>query len=246
MYLPENQGSSDSRYLLCCVQAALHMSSLYYQGQLQLQSMHHQIKATQSYLQGNANAVEDTQRQNLAVEQELKLEREANELVNQQFVELQERHCELLEKYKSTEAIQENLSKYMNDSNMFADEVARRADSLVNDLQAKLAEGEVANLENCQSISGMILESAKNVLLVRALSSQYSEENPLTPLGYVTEQNLGLQQRNADLSTQVETLAKQVEDGKNEVANLIKALELTAEDRRRKKPRRGKMQGEKT
>ena len=142
--------------------------------------------------------------------------------------------------------IREDLSKYVNDSNMFAEEVARRADSLVNDLQAQLAGGEVAQLENSQSIGGMILESAKNALLVRALSSQHSE-NPLTPLGYVTEQNVGLQQRNADLSKQVETLSKQVEDRENDVANLTKVLQLTAEDEdeygQRKKPRRAKMSG---
>jgi hypothetical protein len=95
--------------------------------------MHHQMKVTQSYHQANAKAVEDAQRQNLAVEQELNREREANELVNQQFLELQDLHCELLDKYKSTEEIQEDLSKYVNNSNMFADKVARRAESLVNE-----------------------------------------------------------------------------------------------------------------
>jgi hypothetical protein len=54
---------------------------------------------------------------------------------------------------------------------MFANEVAKRAESLVNDLQAKLAKGEVAELQNGQSISGMILESAKNALLIEAISS---------------------------------------------------------------------------
>jgi hypothetical protein len=217
------------------------MNNLYHHGQLQLQSMHHQMKVTQSYHQANAKAVEDAQLQNLAVEQELKREREANELVNQQFLELQDLHCELLDRYKSTEEIQEDLSKYVNDLNMFADEVARRAESLVNEHRAKLAGGEVTGLPNGQSISGMILESAKNALLVRAISSQHSEENPLTPLGYVTDQNVVLQQCNMDLSKQVESLTKQVEDGKNEVANLKTALELTTGDGRRKKSRRGKM-----
>jgi hypothetical protein len=44
-----------------------------------------------------------------------------------------------------------------------------------------------------------------------------------------------------ELSLHVETLSRQVEDGKSEVANLKMALELTAEDGRRKKPRRGKV-----
>jgi uncharacterized protein (DUF3084 family) len=72
------------------------MSSLHHQGQLQLQSMHHQLKATQSYLQATANEIEDTRRQNLAVEQELKREREESELVNQQSAELEECHYKLL------------------------------------------------------------------------------------------------------------------------------------------------------
>jgi hypothetical protein len=124
---------------------------------------------------------------------------------------------------------------------MFADEVTRRAESLVNDLRAKLAGDEVAELQNGQSISGMILESAKNALLVKAMSTQHSEEDPLTQLSYVMDQNVGLQQHNVELSKQVETLSRKVEDGKNEVASLSKALELTADDKPRKKPRRGKM-----
>jgi chromosome segregation ATPase len=200
------------------------------------------LQATQSRLQATQNEVENTRRQILAVEQELELEREESELVNQQSMELQERHCELLERYKSAEELKEDLRRYVNESNMFTDEVARRGESLVNDLRAKLAGGEVAELSNGLSISEMILESAKNALLVQAISSQHSED-PLTPLGYVTDQNMGLQQRNRELSLQVETLSRQVEDGKNEVANLNKAFELTAEDGRRKKPRRGKRLG---
>jgi hypothetical protein len=91
----------------------------------------------------------------------------------------------------------------------------------------------------------MILELAKNALLVRAISSQYLEENLLTLLEYITDQNIVLQQRNIDLSIQVKSLSKQVEDRKNKVANLVKALKLTARDRRRKKPQRGKILQEK-
>jgi hypothetical protein len=126
---------------------------------------------------------------------------------------------------------------------MFADEVARRAESLVNDLRAKLAGGEATEPQNNQGISGMILETAKNALLIKTMSSQHSEEDTLTQLSYVMDQNVDLQQRNIELSTQVKTLSRQVEDGKNEVANLNKVLELTAEDGRRKKPRRGKTVG---
>jgi hypothetical protein len=133
--------------------------------------MHHQLKATQSYLQATANEIEDTRRQNLAVEQELQREREASELLNQQSAELQECHCKLLKELKSAEELQEDLSQSVNDSKMFADEVARRAESLVNDLRAKLAGGEATEPQNGQGISGMILETAKNALLGKAMSS---------------------------------------------------------------------------
>ncbi|KZM24117.1 hypothetical protein ST47_g4737 [Ascochyta rabiei] len=198
--------------------------------------MHHHLQATQ-------NEVGNKRRQLLAAEQELQREREANELLNQQCAELQECHYKLLKAHENAEELQKDLSQSVNDSKIFADEVARRAESLVNDLRAKLAGGNVAELQNGQSISGMILESAKNTLLLQAISSQHSEEDPITPLSHVTDQNVGLQQRNNELSRQVETLSRQVEDGRNEVTNLNKALELTAEDGRRKKPRRGKMSG---
>jgi hypothetical protein len=209
------------------------MSSLHYQSQLQ--SMHHQLKTTQSYHQATANEMEDTRRQKLAVEQELKREREESELVNQQSVELEECYYRLLKEYESAKKLQEDLGQSANNSKMFADEVARRAESLVNDLRAKLAGGEVAELQHGQSISGMILESAKNALLVKAMSTQQLEEDPLTQLSCVMDQNVGLQQRNVELSKQVETLSRKVEDGENEVASLSKALELTADDKPRRK-----------
>jgi hypothetical protein len=241
----KNKGNSEARHPACCVQAALHMSSLYHQGQFQLQNMYHQLQATRSYLQAAQKEVEDTRGQILVAEQELQREQETSELLNQQSAELEECHYKFLKEHKSAEDLQEDFSQSVNNSKMFADEVARRAASLVNELQAKLAGGEVSELQNGQSISGMILESAKNALLVKAFSSQNLEEDPLTPLSFITDQNVGLQQRNRELSLQVETLSRQVEDGKNEVANLSKAVELAAEDGRQKKPRRGKMLGEK-
>jgi hypothetical protein len=54
---------------------------------------------------------------------------------------------------------------------MFANKVARRAKSLVNDLRAKLAGGEATEPQNSQGISGIILETAKNALLIKAMSS---------------------------------------------------------------------------
>jgi hypothetical protein len=191
--------------------------------------MYHQLQATRSYLEAaqndieaTRNDVEDKRGQILVVEQELQRERKASELQNQQSAELQEYYYKLLEEHKSAKELQEDFSQSLNNSKMFADEVARRAESLVNQLQAKLAEDEVSELQNGQSISGMILESAKNALLVKAFSSQHPEEDPLAPLSFITDQCVGLQQHNRELSLQVETLSRQVEDGK-------------------KKPRRGKM-----
>jgi hypothetical protein len=115
----------------------------------------------------------------------------------------------------------------------------------VNSPQTRLAEGEAGESENFQSISAMILESAKNALLVEAVSDQHSEDEHFTRLKHVMDQNVELQQRNMALSKQIETLFQQVEEGKNELASLNKALELTAEGGRRKKPRRGKMSASK-
>ncbi|KAI4940885.1 hypothetical protein J4E91_011142 [Alternaria rosae] len=172
------------------------------------------------------------------IEQELQREREAHELLHQQFLELQECHCKLVKEHDSSV---ETLRKSARDSQIFADEVARQAEGLVQDLQAKLAGNEADQSQKSQSISGIILESAKNALLVEAVSSQHSQEEHFVKLKYVMDQNVGLQQRNEVLSRQNETLSQQVENGKSEVASLNKALELCSEDGRRKKPRRGKM-----
>jgi chromosome segregation ATPase len=209
------------------------MNNLYHHGQAQLHSMHRHLQAAQ-------NEVGDRQRQIVATEQELQREREDHELLNQQFVELQECHFKLLKEHEGSERLHEDLHKSVQDSKTFADEVARRAEGLVNSLRARPAGGEAGELQNGQSISEMILESAKNALLVEAVSSQHSEEEHFTKLKYVMDQNMEFQQRNMALSKQIETLSQQVEDGKNEVASLNKALELAAEDGRRKKPRRGK------
>jgi hypothetical protein len=208
--------------------------------QSQLQATQSQLQATQSQLQATQSRLLATQNEVGNTRQELQQEREASELLHQQFVDQQECHCKLLEELKSAEGLEEDLRQ----SKMFADEVAKQAESLVNDLHAKLAGGEVAELPNGRSISGMILESARNALLIEAFS-QNLEEGTHTPLSYLTEQNVLLQQSSKELSQQVKILSRQVEDGKSEVANLKKALELTAEDGQRKK-RRGRPAGRKS
>ncbi|KAE8834158.1 hypothetical protein HRS9122_08238 [Pyrenophora teres f. teres] len=202
------------------------MSNLYHHNLAQLQNAHRHLQATQ-------NEVGNARRQIVATEQELQRERDTSELLNQQLIELQECHYRLQKEL-------ERLNQSVKDSKMFADEVAEKAEILVNNFRTRLAGGEVEGLHVGQSISGLILESAKNALLVKAVSSQHSGDEQFTELSYVMDQNLDFQQRNMELSKQVETLSQQVKDGKSEVASLNKALELAAEDGRRKKPRRGK------
>ncbi|XP_014551498.1 hypothetical protein COCVIDRAFT_112784 [Bipolaris victoriae FI3] len=195
--------------------------------------MYHHLQVAQS-------EVGNIQRQNLAIEKALQQERKASELSNQQFIELQECHDELVKEYASCEKIQEDLKKSATDSRMFADEVAKRAESLLNNSSGRLAEGDVDGSQNGQSISGMLLESAKNALIVQAISSQRSEDEEFTKLRDVMDQNVDFQCHIMKLQEQIKTLSQQVEDGKNEVASLNKALELATEDGRRKKSRRGK------
>ena len=202
------------------------MSNLYHHNLAQLQNAHRHLQATQ-------NEVGNARRQIVATEQELQRERDTSELLNQQLMELQECHYKLLEEH-------ERLNQSVKDSKMFADEVAEKAESLVNNFRTKLAGGEVEGLHNGQSISEMILESAKNALLVETISSQHSGDEQLTKLNYVMDQNVVFQQRNMELSKQIETLSQQVKDGKSELASLNKALELATEDGRRRKPKRGK------
>ncbi|KAJ6199984.1 hypothetical protein J3E72DRAFT_185556, partial [Bipolaris maydis] len=98
------------------------------------------------------------------------------------------------------------------------------------------AGNEVGELQNGQTISGMILESAKNALLIKAISSQHPEDEHFAKLKYVMDQN-----RNLELSKMNETLSQQVRNNEDEIASLNKALKLAVEDGQRRKPRRGKM-----
>ncbi|KAG9186445.1 hypothetical protein G6011_09553 [Alternaria panax] len=180
-----SEGSIEPHHQTCCVQAAVYVNNLYHHNQAQLRNVNLQLQATQ-------NEVEDARRQIVATEQALQREREESELLNQQFIELQECHCKLLKEHENSEGLHGDLHQSATDSQMFADEVAKRAESLVNNLRAKLDGAEACELQNGQSISGMILESAKNALLVQTILSQDPEE-ALTKLKYVMDQNVNLQ-----------------------------------------------------
>lgn len=192
-------------------------------------------------LQASQNEVGTIRRQMAMTEQELQRERDSNELLNQGIMELQECHSKLLEEHKSCEGLNIDLHQSAEKSKEFADEVSRRAEDLVNSYRAKLTGSELGELRNPQTISGMILESAKNALLVKAVSSQHSEDEHFSKLKYVMDQNVDFQQRNMELSKTNESLSQQVEHKENEIASLNKALQLAVEDGPRKKSRRRNM-----
>ncbi|XP_014553188.1 hypothetical protein COCVIDRAFT_29559 [Bipolaris victoriae FI3] len=192
------------------------------------------------HLQLAQSEIGNTRQQILAIEKELQQERKASELFNQQFIKLQECHDKLLKEYKSCARVQEDLNKSTTESQMFADKVARRAESLLNNSQANLVRGDIESSQNSQSISKIILESAKNALLMQEISSQHSENNDFAKLRYVMDQNVDFQYHNIELSEKIKTLSQQVKDRKNKVASLNKALEIATEDEQQKKSRREK------
>jgi hypothetical protein len=140
---------------------------------------------------------------------------------------------------KRVETLNDSLSQSAANSEAFAVEVSRKAEKLVNNLQA-ISDGGDMPVLNGQSVSAMILESAKNLQLVNAMSGQFSEEHTLSQLRYVMDQNVDLQLRKGELDYQIKAMSQQVEDSSSEIATLKMALELTSDDRSRKKTRRGK------
>lgn len=227
------QGNYDGQHPACCVQAALQCYHISQYNLSQLQSAQRQLQTVENELQHTQQLLHTTQ-------VELQREREESEIANQQFLELEECHFKLKRNHESVEALNEELTRSVRQSQAYTKEVSERAEGLINHLRAKSTGVEVAEMHNGQSVSGMILESAKNALLVAAMSGSFGPEDQITKLKYVMDQNVDFQQRNMELSKQVEFTAIQLEDRHNEVVNLKKALELTTDDRQRRKPRRGK------
>ncbi|KAJ5028938.1 hypothetical protein J3E73DRAFT_389528 [Bipolaris maydis] len=228
------EGITETQHQRYCVQAALGIYNLYYHGQAQLQSIYRNLQISQ-------NKVGNIQRQIAIAEQELQRERDSNKLLNQGFIELQECHSKLLDDHKSCKGLNIDLHQSTEKSKEFANKVSQRAEGLVNSYRAKLARNKVGELQNSQTISGMILESAKNALLIKAISSQHPEDEHFAKLKYIIDQNVDFQQRNLELSKINETLSQQVRNNKDKIASLNKALKLTVKDRQRRKPRRGKI-----
>ncbi|OAL56162.1 hypothetical protein IQ07DRAFT_498641 [Pyrenochaeta sp. DS3sAY3a] len=239
MVLKQIQGAYASQHPVCCVQSALSVHNLLLQTQSQLQNTYKLLQTTQSELRNSQDHVESTQ-------EELSHARQLCEETKQQFFELDECHCRLKKDYEYSEALRHELDQSIQRSEDHAEEVARRAEGLVKHMTAKLSGADVTEMPNGQSISGLLLESASNALLVAAMSEGYPQKEEITQLKYVMDQNVIFQEKNLDLTQELESLrsinenlSKQAEESKHEAANLTKALEITREDKW-KKARRSK------
>ncbi|KAF9729886.1 hypothetical protein PMIN01_11819 [Paraphaeosphaeria minitans] len=230
----------------CCVQAAIQMNNLYHQGQAQLQNTLAQLQSTHIQLR-------HTQSQNIEIQKELDRARGACELVNQEFLELKQNHDNLQKDQEEAVALQAQLTKSMEEYRSYAEEVARQAQEIINNVRTGPTEGEVGEGHNGQSISAIILQSAKSVLLVEATTRGYSETDILDRLKYVIDQNAvfrlqigslseALEARGKELEArgkELEARGKELEARDKEIASLNKAFELTAEEGKRTRSRRG-------
>jgi hypothetical protein len=216
----------------------LHLNNLY-------QSTRFQLANTQQQLQQYAEQCQ-TERQYIKTEldstlQRLHEERDASEVVNQDFSTLEDCHLKLQEEHKRIVAHNYHLEESVKTSNEYAKEVSVKAESLINHhLQTEGRGGEAAEGRKGQSLSAMILESAKNSLLVNAMSRQFPEEHINNQLKYVMDNNVQFQLRITELEQQNKVMSQQLENANNENANLKKAAELVSEDQQQQKPRRGR------
>ncbi|KAF1967664.1 hypothetical protein BU23DRAFT_602703 [Bimuria novae-zelandiae CBS 107.79] len=252
------KGSSVSPH--CCVQAAIQMNNLYHHVQAQLQNTLAQLQTTQ-------NQLRHTHIQKIEIQEELESERGACELVNQQFLELKQNHDNLQKDQEEAVALRAQLTKSMVDYRSYAEEVTRQAEKIINDLRTRTVEGEVGGTHDGQSISAMILQSARNTLLVEATTRGYSETDILDKLKHVMDQNVEFQLENERLSEaleaqdreleardreleardreleardrKLEARDKEMEARDMEMASLNKALELTTEEGKQARSRRG-------
>jgi hypothetical protein len=225
--------------MVCCVKTALHVNNLYCIARTQLENAQqecHAIKNTlyTCYEQYRCH-VNSLQRQAESTQLELERERKVSEVANQQLLALEDRYIGLQREQQRTE-------QSAKDTLLVAQEVSRQ----------------VEGYQNGQGVGELILESAKNLQLVEAMSGHYTEEDTVTKLRYSMEQNVEIQQRNNQLYHQLMAMSQQVENGKDtitnlekamdnlaknrddEIANLKKALELTSADKQQKRPRRAK------
>lgn len=208
------------------------MNNLYHHGQAQLQTTLARLQSTQSQLH-------HTHIQNTEIQKELDRERGACELVHQQLLELEQNYGNLQKDQEEAVALQAQLTKSVEEYQSYAQEVARQAEEIINDLRTGSAEREVGEKPNGQSISAMIMQSAKNALLVEATARGYSETDILHRLKNVIDQNAEFQLQIESLSETLGARDGELEARNKEIASLNKALELTAEGGKQTRTRRG-------
>lgn len=229
------------------------MNNLYHQGQAQLQT-------TLARFQSIQNELRHTHIQNIEIQKELDKERNTCELVNQQLLEMKEKHGNLQKDQEEAVALQVQLTRSIEEYRSYAEEVSRQAEETINGLCAGITKGEDGEEHNGQSISAMITQSAKNALFVEATTRGYSETDILHRLKYAIEQNAAIQLRIESLSGELETRDreldtlyreletrdrqlgarnKELEARDKEISSLNKALELASEGGKQTRPRRG-------
>lgn len=236
------------------------MNNLYHQGQAQLQT-------TLARFQSIQNELRHTHIQNIEIQKELDKERNTCELVNQQLLEMKEKHGNLQKDQEEAVALQVQLTRSIEEYRSYAEEVSRQAEETINGLCAGITKGEDGEEHNGQSISAMITQSAKNALFVEATTRGYSETDILHRLKYAIDQNAAIQLRIESLSgaletrdreletrdreletlyreletrdRQLEARNKEVEARDKEISSLNKALELASEGGKQTRPRRG-------
>jgi phage shock protein A len=222
------------------------MNNLYHQGQAQLQT-------TLARFQSIQNELRHAHIQNIEIQKELDKERNTCELVNQQLLEMKEKHGNLQKDQEEAVALQAQLTRSIEEYRSYAEEVSRQAEETINGLCAGITKGEDGEEHNGQSISAMIMQSAKNALFVEATTRGYSETDILHRLKYAIDQNAAIQLRIESLSGALETRdreletrdrqlgarSKELEARDKEISSLNKALELSSEGGKQTRPRRG-------
>jgi hypothetical protein len=158
--------------------------------------------------------------QNHRLQQELERERITSETYKQDFYEAKAE----LQDYESQPGPEEIHDA--EESQKATERALEQAESVINGLRAQLAKERGApdsSLAPGKSIGQVLLESAKNEALVRYMGEMLegSEEGIVSTLADIANTNVQFQVRNRELTAEVES-------GKNEIASLRKALEITA------------------
>ncbi|KAF2008336.1 hypothetical protein BU24DRAFT_498030 [Aaosphaeria arxii CBS 175.79] len=177
---------------------------------------------------------------------ELEHEKRTNEHLNQRLKDA-------LSQLEETKVIATNYDerfKQMEEHNTSlqrkAHEITENSECVIENLQSQLAKlrGEDWKRPEGQSIGQLLVESATNRVLLQAREKldDGKYDDILTELQRVSEYNIKYQMWVRDLKKENEELLKKVQSGKEELANLTKAVELNNEEtvRPRKRTRKNK------